>query len=44
MPHRCGIFHVRGSLPSGGDKQKPTVAKREVNEYLKVCASILVNE
>ncbi|VDK40210.1 unnamed protein product [Taenia asiatica] len=33
MPHRCGIFHARGTLDSRGSAT-PTVTQREVNDYI----------
>ncbi|KAL5103009.1 hypothetical protein TcWFU_009580 [Taenia crassiceps] len=33
MPHRCGIFHARGTLDSRGSNT-PTVSQREVNDYI----------
>lgn len=37
MPHRCGIFHVRGNLDKRGGSSTPfTVARREIGDYLQV--------
>uniref|UniRef100_A0A5K3ES13 Serrate RNA effector molecule homolog n=1 Tax=Mesocestoides corti TaxID=53468 RepID=A0A5K3ES13_MESCO len=35
MPHRCGIFHARGTLDTRGPTP-PTVTQREISDYISV--------
>ncbi|EUB58321.1 Serrate RNA effector molecule [Echinococcus granulosus] len=42
MPHRCGIFHARGTLDSRGSTT-PTVTQREVNDYISTFNEKMAN-